>query len=82
LDRLKEALSNAGHLQETFGAARIQYLLNNNGEWEFNYLLTANGAVIGTEKSFDRRTKRIELLNKSIVANPEQVTDRKDKNYE
>jgi len=73
LDRLQEALSSAGDLRETLRAEKIQYLLSDNGEWEFNYLLTDNGAVIGTEKSFDRRTTRIELLNKSIATKPEQV---------
>ena len=33
----------------------IQYLLNDKGEWEFNFLLTGDGKTIGSKMSFNRR---------------------------
>lgn len=51
----QELLMQAKDLYETYSAERIQFMLSENGDWEFNYLLTSNGATIGTEKSFRRR---------------------------
>lgn len=70
LERLESALSQASFYRSILGAVRIQYLLNTNGEWEFNYLLTGTGAVIGTEKSLSRREKAFELLAQDTSANP------------
>ncbi len=53
---LKEARSNELPLQ----AKTVQYLLQ-DGKWKFNYLLTDKGEVIGTQESFLRRARRIEL---------------------
>jgi hypothetical protein len=68
LEKLEGSLSKADYLNKKLGAVRIQYLLNEKGEWEFNYLLTDNGAVIGTEQSLVRRAKRAELMIKEIEA--------------
>jgi hypothetical protein len=38
------------------------FLLDAGGEWRFNYLLTSDGAVIGSPESFARRkARRLEL---------------------
>jgi hypothetical protein len=42
---------------------KIQFVYNDNESWEFNYLLTKNGSVIGTIKSFNKRN---ELYNKIL----------------
>ncbi len=68
LEKLEAALSNADYLREQLGAVRIQYFLSERGEWEFNYLLTGNGAVIGTEQSLSRRVRRMELMIKEVEA--------------
>lgn len=68
LEKLEGALSKADYLHKKLGAVRIQYLLNDKGEWEFNYLLTDKGAVIGTEQSLARRARRAELMIKEIEA--------------
>lgn len=65
LERLEEAVSDAMELHRKLDAARIQLLLNEQGEWEFNYLLTSTGAVIGTEKAYSRRIRRVELLTQA-----------------
>lgn len=75
LDRLESALSQASSYRSTLGAVRIQYLLNINGEWEFNYLLTGTGAVIGTEKSLSRRAKAFELLGRHTSTNQPTAED-------
>ena len=61
MDKLEKATSDAMDLHENLGADKIQYLLNQRGEWEFNYLLTRTGQVIGTKQAYSRRTKKIEL---------------------
>ena len=40
---------------KTFNAEKVQYFLNEDNEWELNYLLTKDGKVIGTKKSFKKR---------------------------
>ena len=40
---------------DSFDAEKIQYILNENHNWELNYLLTKDGKVIGTKKSLKRR---------------------------
>lgn len=42
---------------------KIQFVYNENDSWEFNYLLSKQGSVIGTIKSF---SKRNELYNKIL----------------
>lgn len=66
LENLEAALSQANFYYSTFGAVKIQYLLNDDGAWKFNYLLTNTGGVIGTEESLSRRAKRFELLGQQV----------------
>lgn len=40
---------------KSFNAEKIQYCLNEENKWELNYLLTKDGKVIGTKKSFKKR---------------------------
>jgi hypothetical protein len=47
---------------DQMNATRVQYLMNDSGEWEFNYLLTKTGSVIGTERAYLRRARKIELI--------------------
>lgn len=42
---------------------KIQFTYTDNESWEFNYLLSKNGSVIGTVKSFNQRN---ELYNKIL----------------
>lgn len=60
-DRSQEALQFSEELHTVINAVEVQFLLNANGHWEFNYLLTENGGVVGTPESFSRRARRLEL---------------------
>jgi hypothetical protein len=62
LEKIRDAIENAEHFEKIIGATKIQFLLNENGDWEFNYLLTKTGGVIGTEKAYSNRAKKFELL--------------------
>ncbi len=62
-DKLENALTRANQLLDLVHAEKIQFLLNAEGDWEFNYLLTDTGGIVGTEKSFSRRTRRLQLLS-------------------
>lgn len=67
-DNLTELFEKAADVHKNFSADRIQFLLNDNKEWKFNYLLTKTGAVIGTPVSYSRRAKRLELLEEQRLA--------------
>ena len=59
-------------LMKLADAQKIQFLFNEKGEWEFNYMLTGNGEVIGTPKAFDNRTKFIDsTISSARLENPE-----------
>ncbi|NQT17131.1 MAG: hypothetical protein HQ582_30540 [Planctomycetes bacterium] len=42
-------------LRDKFGAEFIQFRMQDDATWHFNYLLTEDGKVIGTKESFDYR---------------------------
>ncbi|WP_242302729.1 hypothetical protein [Bacillus cereus group sp. BfR-BA-01361] len=65
-ENLVEVLEKAKELHETLDANEIQFLLSEEGEWEFNFLLTNTGAVIGTPESYHKREKRIQLMYKQL----------------
>lgn len=75
LEKIEAALSQADFYHNTLGAVKIQYLLNTEGRWEFNYLLTDTGAVIGTAESLARRAEQFELLIKRMKAEEHQKHD-------
>lgn len=66
IEVFESMIQDASSLVELFEADRVQYLLNEEGQWEINYLLTKKGEVIGTEKSFSRQTKKFELSKKML----------------
>ncbi|MBU3217526.1 hypothetical protein LL033_21975 [Clostridium estertheticum] len=65
-DKIQKVLSRIEDFKLKFVINKVQFLLNNTGEWEFNYLLTTEGAVIGSEKSYSRNVKAFELFGKEI----------------
>jgi len=54
-EAISKLRSDMDVLINTFNAEKIQYFLNENNIWELNYMLTKEGKVIGTKKSFKRR---------------------------
>ena len=75
LDKLEPSIEHAKHFGRVLDAAKLQYLLNENGEWEFNYLLTNTGGTIGTKKAFANRARKIEMM----AAIGKQKKSKKDK---
>jgi hypothetical protein len=44
---------------------KIQFVYNENEQWEFNYLLSRDGSTVGTIKSFNQRNQLYnEILKK------------------
>ncbi len=72
---IQQILATATEYRDRLGAERVQFLLNDRGEWEFNYLLTHNGAVIGTQKSFSRRERRLELMHEQAMGKADDATN-------
>lgn len=63
LDNLEEPFKRAQEYRDTLGAERVQFLLNEDGEWRLNYMLTDKGEVIGTKKSFSRKARQFDLVS-------------------
>lgn len=66
-EKLKSVVSQIESFNGLFGIDKIQFILNEEGEWVFNYALTSKGEALGIEKAFDKRDKLFkELVAKSI----------------
>lgn len=65
-EKLKSRFAHADELKRLFGVNKVQFILNSEGNWDFNFMLTDTGAVIGTEACFRRQARRLELLRSSI----------------
>lgn len=61
LTKVEEALEIAATLEVLL----VQFLLDRNGDWKFNYAHTSDGGVIGTPASFRRRAQKIEVTRKT-----------------
>lgn len=61
--KLEEALKEIRYIEARFsGLKKVQLVYNiNNQCWEFNYLTTDKGEVIGTETSFRTSAKKIDI---------------------
>lgn len=66
--KVAKLLVRAEELQRLAGATSVQFLLGKNGEWSLNYLLTRDGAVVGTPASFDRRARCLRLLAEGALS--------------
>lgn len=55
-DKLKIIAEKVEQLKN-LDAEKIQFIYNESDVWEFNYLLSKTGAVIGTTKSFNKRNE-------------------------
>ncbi len=64
-NELKNILKRVKDMEKKFKINRIQFLLDQTGEWEFNFLLTNEGTVIGTEKSYSRSARKMELMRET-----------------
>jgi hypothetical protein len=71
---LKEAVERALELHSRFDTARVQMLLAKDGTWRFNYLVTHQGTVIGTDESLRRRTKVLQILLEKTQTDPGDKT--------
>jgi hypothetical protein len=61
----EKVAKDVSRLRQRFDAEMIQYMLNEKGEWVFNFLLTGDGKTIGSKMSFNRRAV---LLNEMEAA--------------
>lgn len=67
IDKLRAAAAKAHDLRTNFAAMKIQFILDDSGEWRFNYLLTSTGAVVGTPMSLGRQVERMKLLTETAL---------------
>ena len=65
VDILSDAIEKAQEFSKTMEAAKVQFILNDSCTWQFNLLTTQTGEVIGTEASFSRQVRRIEMIKEN-----------------
>ncbi len=64
IEPVVDAVLQSLELGKLLGAAKVQFLLGEDGSWKLNYLLTQRGEVIGTPASFSRRAERLKLFGR------------------
>lgn len=55
LEKIKATLESKEAVLKQLKPLKVQFLLDDKGDWQLNYLLTKDGKVIGTKESFQRR---------------------------
>ncbi len=55
-------------LRQRFQAEFVQFKMDDDGKWNFNFLLTNEGKVIGTKESFDRRAIVLKEMERQRIA--------------
>lgn len=61
-ENIIKTVEKANEFHKTLDAKKIQFLYNENNEWDFNYLLTNTGSVIGAPESHHKREQRMQLM--------------------
>lgn len=56
---LEKYIYKAQEYRDLLDASKIQYILTEEGVWEFNYILTHKGSVIGNQKSIEKQQKEL-----------------------
>ena len=74
MERREASIARALDLHQAFRTKKIQFLLSDTGEWQFNFLLTADGAVVGTEASFRRQSHRLKMLQQDSSSQTGQLS--------
>jgi hypothetical protein len=72
----EDVAKDVSRLRQRFDAEMIQYLLNENGEWVFNFLLTGDGKTIGSKMSFDRRAVLLNQMEAAARSKFDHSTDK------
>jgi hypothetical protein len=60
---LEHAKRQADELRVSLNAEFVQFEMRQDGSWKFNYLLTADGKVIGSRRAFSRRAIQLKAMN-------------------
>ncbi|MDR6943703.1 hypothetical protein [Mucilaginibacter pocheonensis] len=63
--KLASVHQKVSDLQRYVDISEIYFILNNKNKWEFSYLLTIDGKVIGTKIAFKKRDKLVTRINLS-----------------
>lgn len=71
LEKITDTLVQAEKLQEFLNAQKIQYKMNDEGNWSFNYCTTTDGKVVGSRDAVRNRAKAVEMkLNPPSIQDP------------
>ncbi|MFM9328998.1 hypothetical protein [Paenibacillus mesotrionivorans] len=70
-EKISSAIDDANRLHEAITAQKIQFILNEDEKWTFNYMLTSTGSVVGSEDAVARREKAVQILFRQNQAEPE-----------
>ncbi len=62
---LEKCVEKAVDLYHSIDARKVQFILDESGQWEFNFLLTGTGQVIGSPVSYTRQVERLEAMDRT-----------------
>ena len=62
LEKITDILVEVGKLQEFFNVQKIRHIMNDAGNWLFNYLTTTNGKVVGPREAIRKCAKAVEIM--------------------
>ena len=74
-EKLQDAFGKAIDHFQLVDAQKIQFILNDLSEWEFNFLMTGCGQIIGSEASYTRQIKRIQLAERPSNPPPTEIEE-------
>lgn len=61
-DELRGRCEEAVELDKALQAVEVHYLWSEDDGWQFNYLLTSSGTVVGTPAAIQRTHRRLQLV--------------------
>ena len=65
LSELENSIDRAVDLYHSVDARKVQYILGESNKWDFNFLLTGTGQVVGSPASYTRQVEKLNALDRT-----------------
>lgn len=65
LSELESSIDRAIDLYHSVDASKVQFILGKSGKWDFNFLLTGTGQVIGSPASYTRQVEKLNAMDRT-----------------
>nr|WP_121269851.1 hypothetical protein [Pedobacter schmidteae] len=64
-NKLSKVHTQIRDLQENIDISEIYFVLNEKNKWQFSYLISKTGQILGTKSAFEKRDKLVNRINLS-----------------